>query len=397
MNAYRRLLAAPGTRTMVASGAVGRVGNAMFGVGVVAMIAERTGSYTLAGAVSAFGLVVFAITALVVGRLIDSYGQRTIALPLVVWATIWAAVLILVSVRSGPTWALFVTYGLGAIVVELGTMSRARWAHLLTGDPARLHTAMSLEQVLDELSFVFGPVLAIFLATLWPEAGYATAVVLYVAGTLLFLAGRRTEPPARGSEHKPALAIRQPGLWVLALVLFMIGVVFGGNEVVTLAVSDDLGQHGRAGVILGLFAAGSAIAALIYGARDVRRPLPQVLVASGIVLLLLQLPILFASSVIYLGVVMLVAGVAVAPTLITSMKLAQEQVPTDQVNEALSVVLTSMLVGIAMGSALAGIVVDHTTGAVGYVVPVAAAALLALTAAAGHRTLQGPKVGRVEA
>nr|WP_291525575.1 MFS transporter [Branchiibius sp. NY16-3462-2] len=383
----------PGARSFVVSAAVGRLGNAMFGVAIVAMISGRTGSYGLAGAVSAVGLVVFAITAVIVGRLIDTHGQRTIALPLVAWGVAWSVATVLASVFSWPTWTLFVTYSLSAIVVEIGTMSRARWVHLAPDD--QRHSAMALEQVADEISFVIGPALAAALATLlFPESGFILAVVLYATGTVLLMANRRTEPPAR-AEHvrQPSLAIAQPGIRVLAVCLFLVGVIFGSNEIVTIAVSKQFGHAGLAGIVLGTFALGSAIAALGFGSRTVRMPMRRVLLVSALVLVLMQAPILLARSVGVLAVLMFLAGLAAAPALVTSMNLTQQLIPVHQINEALSVVLTAMLVGVAAGSAVGGVVADHVAGAHAYLVPLVAGGLLALTAALGQRILAHPREG----
>lgn len=359
----------------------------MFGVAIVAMIAGRTGSYGLAGAVSAVGLLVFAVTAIVVGRLIDTHGQRAIALPLVGWGVIWSIVTVVASARSWPSWTLFVSYSLSAIVVEIGTMSRARWVHLAPAD--QRHSAMALEQVLDEISFVIGPALAAALATLaFPESGFILAVVFYSVGTVLLMANRRTEPPARGVHVRPpTLAIAQPGIQVLGVCLFLVGVIFGGNEIVTIAVTKQLGHASLSGVILGAFAGGSAIAALYFGSRTVRAPARRVLLVAALILAVMQAPILAVHSVGPLGVMMFLAGLAAAPVLVTAMNLTQQLIPLDQINEALSVVLTGMLVGIAAGSAIGGVAADHLGGTTAYVVPLAAGVLLAITVAVGQRVL----------
>ena len=43
---------------------------------LLAMVAARTGSYALAGAVVAAGMVSLALFAPILGRLVDRYGQR---------------------------------------------------------------------------------------------------------------------------------------------------------------------------------------------------------------------------------------------------------------------------------------------------------------------------------
>lgn len=389
ISAYASLLRLPGVRTFVVGAAIERLGGAMFGVAVVAMVSGRRGSYGLAGAVSAVGLVVLALTAAVVGRLIDRFGQRRTTLPLAIWSTVWNVAMVVVSLVGAPSWTLFACYGLSAVVANAGTMSRARWSMLLADDPGRLHTAMSFEQVADELSFVAGPVVAIFLATtLFPEAGFIAATVCYLVGALLFLSARSTEPAVQAGSHVGVgMAFRRPGVLLLSLVLFMTGAIFGSNEVVTLAVSQAAGHKGAAGLILALFALGSAASGLLYGARAVRRPLASALVLGTAAMFLLEAPVLLAHQLGWLAVVMLVAGMATAPTLITGMNLAQQLVPARQLNEAMNLVLTGLIVGVAAGSALGGALAQAYGAHQGYWVPVAAGACAVVIALAGRRTL----------
>ena len=148
----------------------------MFAVSVVAMVAARTGSYALAGAVVAVGMVSLALFAPFLGRLVDRYGQRRIAIPFFLWSGFWAVMTLLTSLRGWPSWLLFITFPLCGAIPNLGTMARARWSHIFADDPKNLHAAMSFEQVMEEVTFVIGPVLAIWLSTtLFPEAGFAFA------------------------------------------------------------------------------------------------------------------------------------------------------------------------------------------------------------------------------
>ncbi|NNG40608.1 MFS transporter [Flexivirga sp. ID2601S] len=386
---YRALLAVPGARTFLLGSGIARLGGAMFGVAVVAMVSGRRGSYGLAGAVSAVGLVVLAATASSVGRVIDRRGQRRVTLPLTAWSTLWGAALIVASWVGAPDWTLFVGYGLSAVVVSTGSMSRARWSYLLADSPGRLHTAMSLEQVLDELSFVVGPAVAVLLATtIEPEAGLIAAFVLYAVGALVFVSARSTEPPVHREEGAvAALVIRNPAVLVVATVMVLTGGIFGSNEVVTLAFSGELGRKDLAGLILAVFAIGSATSALVVGARATRGSLARALVLGTGGMFLLEAPVLLVTSLPALAAVLLVAGIATAPTLITSMKLAQALVPPSQVNESMGLVFTGTVVGVAAGSAISGAVVQHAGARAGYLVPVLSGLGALLLAGACYRLL----------
>lgn len=361
----------------------------MFGMAVVAMIAGRRDSYGLAGAVSAVGLVVLAATAMVIGRMIDKYGQSRVSYPLVAWSSFWGVAMAVCSWRGAPTWTLFLTYGLSAVVATAGTMSRARWSYLIHDDPALLHTAMSLEQVLDEMSYVVGPAIAVVLATAWfPEAGFLAATLLYAGGALIFLSAKSSEPPVvKGSHESIGLAVLNPGIVLLALVLALTGVIFGSNEVVTMAVAQHAGRSELAGVIVALFALGSGAAGLWFGAHMPHRGLGSALVVGAAAMCVMEAPILLTRSLVGISGVMLVAGMATAPTLIIGMQLAQRMVPGAQVNEAMSIVITGLLIGIAGGSAIAGNVADGHDPHLGFWVPVISAGLATLLAVAGRPLL----------
>lgn len=376
---------------MIGSG-IERLGGAMFGVAVVAMVASRRDSYALAGAVSAGALVVLAISGALIGRLVDRYGQRRVTLPLVAWSTAWTAATVTVSILGAPTWTLFVTYSMSAVTGTTGNLSRARWAYLLANRPKMLHSAMSLEQVIDELTFVGGPALAVVLATtVLPEAGLIAASALFVVGSLIFLARTDSEPPVDHVTHKETSSVlRRPGVVVVCGVALMIGGIFGANEIVTIATTADLGHPGAAGFVLALYALASAIAAVLYGIRENAIPLHRALWMGALCMCLLELPVLFVHSVPFLALALTLAGVATAPTLIVTIKLGSSLVPANQVTESLSLISTAMIIGIAAGSSLGGIVVENVGPHAGYAVPVIAAGLGALLGLVFSRILRVP-------
>ncbi|MER6983141.1 MFS transporter, partial [Streptomyces carpinensis] len=205
-NPYRRLFTVPGARAFTAGNLIARLPSGMFGVSAVVMIAGSRDSYALAGAVTATGLAATAVTAPWIARSVDRHGQARTAVPATVCAVLGSLALVLCVHYDAPDWTLFAAYAATATTPNTGGMSRARWAHLLKGDPTALHTANSFEQAADELCYMLGPVLAAFLCgTFFPEAGTLTAAVLLLVGVLLFAAQRSTEPPPR-PQTSPAKA-----------------------------------------------------------------------------------------------------------------------------------------------------------------------------------------------
>ncbi|MFJ4190458.1 MFS transporter [Kitasatospora sp. NPDC089509] len=413
---YRRLFAAPGAAAFTLAGLLGRLALSMNGVSLVVLLAERRGSYALAGTVSAAGLVTGAIGMPLLGRLVDRYGQARVAVPAALYNAVPLAALLLCVRLGAPDWTLYLCWAAAAAAPNLGGMARARWAHLHRDDPAARHLANSLEQALDELCFMAGPVLAMLLCTgLAPEAGLLTAGALGTTGALLFAAQRRTEPPLAGrSLAEPPMAgrssdgrssdggkhgspLRVPGLRVLALTFLATGMVFGANEVTTVAYAESLGHRAAAGPLLALVAAGSCVTGLLFGLLTPRRaPATRFLLGAAAMAGVLLLPLaagLGGAGLALLGAVLFAAGTATAPTMVTGMTLVQELLPQRQFNEGMAVAVSGIVVGISAGSALAGTLAEHTPPGTGYVLPAGAAALALLIALTGRRHLRTPGGG----
>ncbi|MEU9731920.1 MFS transporter [Streptomyces sp. NPDC048002] len=398
---YGRLFALPGTRAFTAGNLMARLPMGMFSVSAVMMIAGTRDSYALAGAVVAAGLAATALVAPWTARLIDRHGQSRIALPATLVAVLGQLALALCARHGAPDWTLFAAYAATATTPNIGGMARARWAHLLQGDPGALHTANSFEQAADELCFMLGPVLAAFLcASLFPEAGTLTGVLLLVSGMALFTAQRATEPPVLRSAAAGRAPYRAPGMPALLAVCLAVGGVFGALEVVTLAFADARGHGTAAGVVLALQAGGSFAAGLLYGALkpggSAERRYPWCLAALAAAL---TLPLLVASvsgSLVLLAGALLVSGMATAPTMITNMTLVQRLTPEGRLNEGMTLAVTGLLGGISLGSAAGGWTAEHVSPTAGYAVPVAAAGvalLIAVTRGAGTRTAPAPGRG----
>ncbi|MGW5820864.1 MFS transporter, partial [Streptomyces noursei] len=82
------------------------------------------------------------------------------------------------------------------------------------------------------------------------------------------------------------------------------------------------------------------------------------------------------------------AGLSIAPTMVTTMALVEEHVPRTKLTEGMTWTSTGLAVGVALGSSAAGWVVDAAGAARGYLVPLTAGVLAALVALAGYRWLR---------
>jgi MFS family permease len=383
LDSYARVLRRPGALAFSGAGLVARLPISMVGLGIVLLVEERTGSYGLAGTVSAVFVLAEAAVAVLHGRWVDHHGQARV-LPIAI--SVFAAGLSLMIVAVEQDWPTAWTYVFAALagsaLPQVGASVRTRWSHLLD-EPGQKQTAFALEAVLDEVVFVVGPVLVTLLATSWhPVAGLGLAVVSGVAGTFAFAAQRRTEPPA--GRHvvtdgpRPAMPWRL--VLPLALVCLTLGALFGAAEVTTVAFAEEQGHRGVAGWLLAAWSFGSLVAGLVTGAIAWRSG-PDVRLRWGsAAMALAMVPLMFVSSVPLMAVVLLVGGLAIAPTMIGAMTLVEQGVPPTRLTEGMAILHTGIVAGVAPGASVAGFVVDHSGASAAYAVALAGGVLGALAA-----------------
>ncbi|MEU6509649.1 MFS transporter [Streptomyces sp. NPDC046942] len=392
---YRALFAEPGTKAFSAAGFLGRMPLSMMGIGVVTMISQLTGRYGLAGALSATIALSAAAIGPQISRLVDRHGQRRVLRPATLVALTAAAGLLLAAHLRWPDWVLFVcAAGIGS-VPSLGAMIRARWAALYRGTP-KLHTAYSFESVVDEMCFIFGPIISIGLSTAWfPEAGPLLAAGFLAAGVFWLTAQRATEPEPHPREHHGGgTALRSPGLQVLVATFVATGAIFGAVDVVTVAFADERGHKGAASVVLAVYAAGSCMAGVVFGLlRFAGAPERRWLLGVA-AMAVSMIPLLLVGNLPLLAVALFVAGMAVAPTMITTMSLIEEHVPRAKLTEGMTWVSTGLAVGVALGSSVAGSVIDAAGARAGYGVPAVSGAVAVAVGFLGYRRLRRPAAGR---
>lgn len=390
---YREIFAARGAAGFSAAGFVARLPIAMVGIGIVTMLSQLRGDYGVAGALSAvFALAYAAITPLV-SRAVDRFGQRTV-LPVASVISACALAALLVCVRVGaPDVVLFLLAVPSGCMPTIGAMVRARWTELYRGRP-QLRTAFAFESVLDEVCFIAGPVISVGLSvSVFPEAGPLLALVLLVVGTFALVAQRGTEPVVRDRSHDAGgSVVRNPSVWVLVAVMLAMGTVFGTVDVTSIAFATDRGTPAAATIGLALFAGASAVAGVVFGALRPGADLRRQLVAGTAVVALLMWPLLLVDSLLGLAGALALAGISVAPTLIVGTTLVETVVPHAKLTEGITWTVTGLGVGVAVGSAAAGQMIDTYGTRAGFVVAVTAG-VLAFAVAGGayvvHRVRSG--------
>src|SRR4029450_2696750 len=102
----------------------------------------------------------------------------------------------------------------------------------------------------------------------------------------------------------------------------------------------------------------------VLGAFSPKMRLERQLLLTVGVIAATSLPLLAANSVVSLALAVFLSGIAIAPTFITAFGLIERRVPPSMLTEGVTWVTTGIGIGMALGSAAAGWVVD-TYGAGG--------------------------------
>jgi MFS family permease len=393
---YRELFAAPGTRGFALAGLLARIPLPMIGIGIITMLSQLRGSYALAGAVSASFVLTYALVSPQVSRWVDRRGQSRV-LPLATAISVLGLLLLLGATWwQTPDWILFAGAMLAGFMPSMSAMVRARWTAIYRGQD-RLQTAYSLETVLDEVTFIAGPPLSVGLAVaVFPQAGVLAAALLLVAGVSALLLQKGSEPPIQVQEQgsRPSV-LRLNSVRLLALLMVAMGVIVGTVDIVSVAFAEQMGQPGAASLVLSAYALGSCVAGLVFGGLKLNIPLHRLLLlGGGVATAATTLPLLLVASVAQLAGAVLLAGLFFAPTMIVAMSLVERVVPEQQLTEGMTWLLAGLNIGVAMGAAASGRMVDQGGASSGFMVALYAAALIVLLALCSYQRLRTPVTAR---
>ncbi|MFI8931267.1 MFS transporter [Streptomyces sp. NPDC053474] len=384
-HAYREIFTAPGTKAFSSAGLVARLPLPLTHMGILTMLSETTGEYALSGLVAGAFTLSMAVLGPQVSRAVDRRGQSRV-LPVAAGVSVLGLAGLLLCATSGaPSWTLFLCALLSGLMPSMSAMVRARWTELYRGTP-RLTTAYSMESVVDELTYVIGPALAVVLSTaLFPQAAPLAAGLLLVVGVALFVPQKGTEPPVkpRTADGGGASALSSPPVLVLALVLLCGGAIPGMVDTMGLVFAEDAGDKSLAGLVFAVYAIGSGVSGLLFGARRIGVPLPRLLLIGVTGTALTTLPFLFVDGVGGMVVVVFLAGVFFAPTMVVVMGIVERTTPEHKLTEAMTWMIAGLQSGVAIGAAVTGVVHDHLGATAGVSVAVVAGALALLLTLCG--------------
>ncbi|MDQ3739710.1 MAG: MFS transporter, partial [Actinomycetota bacterium] len=348
MQAYLAVLRAGRIGWLELTTLVGRLPIGISGLALVLFLKEETGSFAPGGAVAggiAFGI---GLGAPLMGRWVDRRGTGVLML---LGTAHGAGLLALIALgkAAAPTMALVAVAVLtGAAFPPSPSVLRARFPALLRDRPELMQPAYALDSVLLELSFVTAPVIvAIVVALFDPATALVVAAVAGVAGTAAFLAllPADSAPPRIDGPRDWLGPLRSEAIRALVVTMVPIGFGIGAIEVSLPAFSEEEGHRELAGILLATWSIGSAFGGFLYGVRPRTEPVNRAHLRFALLLPLSLLPALLAPSMVAMALLIVPAGLFIAPLIATRNELASQLAPPGTATEALTWPLTALVSG----------------------------------------------------
>jgi MFS family permease len=375
LDPYRRVLARPGVRSLVLTTLLARIPTTAAGIVLtlhVVLGSNRGGlglGFTASGAVAAASALGAAVGAPLIGRMIDRSG---LIIVLVVTAgceaVFWASAAWLPYAWLVPGACLA-----GFLSLPVFTVSRQAMATLLPD--AERQAGFSLDSMSVEISFAVGPALGVVVIT---QFGSVVAL-LGIAGTIAVagLALIVLNPPVHGQdgvapvqgERPPRSAPVSWRTWLDVRVGAVLAVSMGatltlaGTDVVLTATMRSFHEIGLTGIVFAVWCLGSLVGGFVYGALH-RSIDPVVLL---VFLAGLTIPVGLAPSWWTLALILIPSALFCAPLISATADQLVRLTPASVRGAVMGSHASALTVGNAVGAPLAGIIVDRTAPAWGFV------------------------------
>ena len=392
---YRRVLASAALRRALVLGFLVRMPIFAGGVVLTLHVVSHLGrSYAAAGLVSAAATIAIAISGPWRGRLLDRRGLRRVVLPSIVVAALCWSIAPFVSYW----WLLGLAALAGLFVIPSFSIIRQAVIAAVHEDDRR--TAISLDSVAVELSFMVGPAAGVWAATLWPTKWVLFGIEMLgvLAGVLLWFANpvmhdEAAEPVDQGmadaglvdDEGVGAAVPRvarsdwfQARFIVICLAAAATTVVLGGTDIAIVAALRDFDAQPSIGWVLAVWGFGSLLGGLVYG--GLQKSVSAFWLLGG--LALVSAPMALATGVPSLAVLSFVAGLFCAPTITATVDQVSRVVPAAARGEAMGWHGSFMTGGMALGAPMAGFAIDQRGWQAGFLVVAGMGLLVALVGAA---------------
>jgi MFS family permease len=373
VGSYTELLRTSGVARIIAAQLTARFPSGMLSLAFLLHVEQQTGSYGSAGLVLAATSIGQAIAGPLTSRLMGRLGMRPVLI-----ATLSVCVTAIVAIALLPlTVPLYMAIGLVAGLANPPVQPAVRTIYPKMVNSRQLTPLFSLDASAQEIIWVVGPVVTTFVATqigtVW---AILLAALLMVVGGIWFISspelGRVRIPR---SKRRFGVVLGRPPVLLATIVGFLL---IGATAAIEAGVVAVFGHGGaEAGIVLAIFAVGSLAGGLFLG----HVPIGPWATAR-------RMFIVFAGTALaaglmdfwWLSITLFIAGLGIAPALAVLFAIVSASVKFSDTAEAYGWVGTGQLIGAALGSALAGFLID-SSGAQGAFWAAAALAFLGFIAA----------------
>lgn len=386
---YRRVLSSPAVRQALLLGFLVRMpifaGSVVLTLHVVSSLHR---SYGAAGLVSAAATIAIAVSGPWRGRLLDRLGLRRVVVPsIVVAAVCWS-----VAPFVGYWWLLSLAALAGLFVIPSFSIIRQAVIAAVPEDDRR--TAISLDSVAVELSFMVGPAAGVWAATVWPTSwvlftiemvGVGAGVLLWFANPVIREAVDDTDLDENGVPVGAAVMPRSEWFRARFLAICLAAtattVVLGGSDIAIVAALRSFGDQASIGWVLAIWGFGSLVGGLVYG--GLHRSISAFWLLGG--LSIVTAPMALAAGAPSLAVLSFVAGLLCAPTITATVDQVSRVVPLSARGEAMGWHGSFMTAGMALGAPVAGVAMDTWGWEAGFTLVALVGLAVAATGAAATR------------
>jgi MFS family permease len=368
---YRAVLALPGVGALTAVAFAARIPSSAAAITLtlhVVLTLDR--GYAAAGLVAAAVTVGGAISAPLLGRLVDRRGLRSMLTITVCSAAVfWSAA---PSLSYPPLLAAAVLAGL----LATPSYSVSRQSLVVLVPPGSRRAAFALDSMSVEVSYVMGPALGTLLALQLSTgaAMWAVGTGAVLSGVAFFVLDPPTRAPASG-EPGPAPRVREwfdlRLLGALLATVAAVGVIFG-SELSVIAGLQLSGQAGWIPVVNAVWCLGSLTGGFLYGSAGRSWSLPVLVAGLGVA----TLPVALAGSWWSYALLLVPAGLLCAPSLAASAEVVTAHTPEHARGLVTGMHGSAITLGAAGATPIAGLLIDLAS-------PATAVLVVAVTGIAG--------------
>ena len=353
MSSYLSLLKTRGVARIMSAQLLARFPNGMLSLAYLLHIERIHHSYGAAGLVLAATSVGQAIAGPLTSRWMGVWGMRPV---LILTTTVSAVAVGTIALAPTLSVPLYMVIGFVGGLSTPPVQPAVRTIYPKMVNSRQLTPLFSLDASAQEVIWVAGPVITTLIATqISTVLAILVALAFLIGGGIWFVSspevGRVRIPRSR---RNLGVVLAKPAVLLSTISGFLLIAACAAVEAGVVATFGDKGPE--SGIVLALFAVGSLIGGLSLG----HVPIGPWALARRMFAIFIGMALAAASlNFWWLAAMLFVAGIGIAPALAVMFAIVSASVRFSETAEAYGWVGTGQLIGAALGSAVAGFLIDR--------------------------------------